>query len=128
MTMTPGSAEPAAELEAADREFSGQTQATGYEAWASYLADDGAEWGGSRRVERAELVAWMRRVLAQRVLTWEPIASRRRGDYAFTVGRYRLVSRLDDSDAETGTYVSIWRRQADGKWKIAFDIGSHLAR
>ncbi len=57
------------------------------------------------------------------VLTWEPaggdIASA--GDLGYTYGTYNL--QLPDTTF-AGTYVSIWKKQADGKWKFVLDSGN----
>ena len=56
-------------------------------------------------------------------LTWEPkgadIASS--GDMGFTYGVYKVAT------ADTtlmGTYLNVWRKQADGKWKFVIDTGN----
>ena len=50
------------------------------------------------------------------------------GDLAYTIGRWEVLT-TDDSGSEnsggTGNYVTIWRRQADGSWKVAVDIGNN---
>ncbi len=42
-------------------------------------------------------------------------------DLGFTYGVYTLT--LKDSTI-TGTYVSIWKKQKDGKWKFVLDTGN----
>ncbi|HLO37017.1 MAG TPA: hypothetical protein VK173_00860, partial [Lacibacter sp.] len=56
-------------------------------------------------------------------MTWEPkggdIASS--GDMGFTYGVYKVAT------ADTtlkGTYLNVWRKQADGKWKFVIDTGN----
>ena len=48
------------------------------------------------------------------------------GKLALTRGPYRLIDR--DADGGTverwGTFNSVWRKQADGKWRVVFDAGS----
>ena len=48
------------------------------------------------------------------------------GDLGYTVGSFESYG-LDESGAEVrgqGLYVSIWRRQADGSWKVEMDLGN----
>ena len=48
------------------------------------------------------------------------------GDLGYTVGRFESVS-VDSMGVETrgqGLYVSIWRRQEDGSWKVEMDLGN----
>ena len=56
-------------------------------------------------------------------LTWRPssgeVASS--GDLGFTYGIYNL--QLKDT-LINGTYVSIWKKQKDGKWKFVLDAGN----
>jgi ketosteroid isomerase-like protein len=47
------------------------------------------------------------------------------GDIAYVRGNYVLVMRPPGSEAavtDRGKYVEIWRRQADGAWRLAIDI------
>jgi ketosteroid isomerase-like protein len=60
-------------------------------------------------------------------LRWQPVWSEAGGDLGYTTGRWQLHARGPDgkeAKIETGTYVTVWRRQDDGRWKIAFDLGT----
>jgi ketosteroid isomerase-like protein len=50
---------------------------------------------------------------------WEPqrakVASS--GDLGYTYGIYEIKSKVD-TNALTGNYVTVWRKQVDGKWKF----------
>jgi ketosteroid isomerase-like protein len=56
-------------------------------------------------------------------LTWEVAGGKvaRSRDIGYTYGIYTLISR--DTTLK-GTYVSIWKRQPDGKWKFILDSGN----
>jgi ketosteroid isomerase-like protein len=56
-------------------------------------------------------------------LTWKPHAAEASssGDLGFTYGVYLLM--LPDTTL-SGTYVSIWKKQNDGKWKFVLDTGN----
>jgi len=56
-------------------------------------------------------------------LTWKPSAAEvsSSGDLGFTYGIY-LLQLPDTSFA--GTYVSIWKKQRDNKWKFILDTGN----
>ncbi len=58
-------------------------------------------------------------------LTWEPKSGiiAQSGDLGFTYGIYTLMPKGKDS-ASYGTYVSIWKKQPDGKWKFILDSGN----
>ena len=51
------------------------------------------------------------------------------GDLALTRGPFRVRATDEDgNDVESwGTFNSVWRRQADGSWKVVFDAGSLAA-
>ena len=56
-------------------------------------------------------------------LTWEPQGAdmSRSGDLGFTYGIYSM--QINDSTYK-GTYVTIWRKQNSGKWKMVLDTGN----
>ena len=75
------------------------------------------------RIEGAEAIrAAMTELLASGTLAWAPIASVRRGDLGFTVGKATFTGR-DPTDHWRSTYVTIWKHQPDGTWKVLFDTG-----
>jgi ketosteroid isomerase-like protein len=47
-------------------------------------------------------------------------------DLGYSVGEYQRIGKDSSGNptTATGSYVSIWRKQPDGKWKIVLDIGS----
>lgn len=57
-------------------------------------------------------------------LSWEPqggdVAAS--GDLGYTYGLFSLKANSDS--VQQGTYVTIWRKQADGKWKFVLDAGT----
>jgi ketosteroid isomerase-like protein len=64
---------------------------------------------------------------ATATLTWTPTEAEvsQEGDMGYTWGRYQYRDRGANGKVavETGTYVTIWRRQADGSWKVVLDGG-----
>lgn len=122
-------ADPAV-LVAADRAFATAVADGGAEAWASWFARDGAmiqagvgEIRGRNAIRGA--VAYLDRPGV--ALRWEPeradIAAS--GDLGWTTGPWRL--RQDGPAGPVsarGRYVSIWRRQPDGSWKVVMDLGN----
>jgi ketosteroid isomerase-like protein len=57
-------------------------------------------------------------------LYWEPVYARvaKSGDWGFTSGP-SVYKESDTSAASYGDYLSIWKRNRRGVWKLAFDIG-----
>lgn len=58
-------------------------------------------------------------------LTWEPhfAAAAASGDLGYTYGVYELHLLSKDTSLY-GSYVSIWKKQQDGKWKFVLDTGN----
>lgn len=56
-------------------------------------------------------------------LTWKPSAAdiSASEDMGYTYGIYNLQTK---DTALYGTYVSIWKKQSDGKWKFVLDSGN----
>jgi ketosteroid isomerase-like protein len=59
------------------------------------------------------------------VLTWEPEAAEiaASGEMGYTSGPYVLRPRRDAEPAGFGHYVSVWKKQPDGAWRVLLDIG-----
>lgn len=120
-------------LLAADRAFDGATAARGAAGWGSFFAPDGIMVPPAGELPKggpAEAEAAMRGLFVDRksTLHWQPerawIAAS--GDLGFTVGTYELHTAGADGQAivQTGRYLTAWRKQADGSWKVAADIGN----
>ncbi|PYS49385.1 MAG: hypothetical protein DMF68_10125 [Acidobacteria bacterium] len=94
------------------------------EAFIANLADDGVLF-------RPRAVAgkkWMEEHTSQPgVLTWQPIFAfvSRAGDMGYTTGpwEYREKS-VDDKPVAFGNFVTIWKKQSDGAWKVVLDLGT----
>ena len=63
-------------------------------------------------------------------LVWSPskVDVSQDGTLGYTWGRFDLTTHGKDGKAavDTGIYLTIWRRDSDGVWKIAFDGGPAL--
>ncbi len=62
-------------------------------------------------------------------LSWEPgyadIAAS--GDLGYTTGPWEIRRTPSEAPSGCGHYVTVWRKQRDGKWKVAIDIGINHA-
>jgi ketosteroid isomerase-like protein len=63
-------------------------------------------------------------------LVWQPIfaAVARATDLGYTTGPWELKRKDGGSSVAFGQYVTLWRRLADGQWKIALDAGTDNAQ
>ncbi len=124
-----------AALMAADRAFAEATARRGAAGWTSYFTEDARQFH-TRGVSigKATIRAVMTRAFADttRRLVWHPLYAEvgRSADLGYTVGRWE--SRALGADGKwtadgTGNYVTIWRKQADGSWLVAADIGNQDA-
>ncbi len=59
-------------------------------------------------------------------LTWAPVAAEvaRSGDIGYTRGTFQLSFNGPSGQkvSDTGKYVTVWKKQADGSWKVVVDI------
>jgi ketosteroid isomerase-like protein len=117
-----GTAHPAPALEDADRVFAADTGKRGVEGWVAAFDAGGGMVRRGARVERAGIAEVMQPLLSSGRLDWAPIASGADGDLGFTVGKATFTGAKPE-DGWRSTYVTIWRRQADGSWKVLFDTG-----
>ncbi len=113
---------PAPELEAADLAFAAETKARGAEGWIAWFAPDGWMWRAAGKVEHAAIVATMQPLLSSGTLAWAPIASGKLGALGYTVGKATFTGTKPE-DHWRSSYVTIWKQQEDGTWKVLFDTG-----
>lgn len=61
-------------------------------------------------------------------LTWQPAMAfaSAAGDLGYTLGTWRSTRYNAEGKGQvsTGKYVTIWRKQPDGSWKVVFDGGN----
>jgi ketosteroid isomerase-like protein len=114
------------ELVDADKAFSVASEKNGMKkAFLEYIADDAVLLRpGFLPIVEGDVIKFLN---AQEdtsfTMTWEPkggdIAAS--GDMGFTYGVYKVAT------ADTtlkGTYLNVWRKQEDGKWKFVIDTGN----
>jgi len=63
---------------------------------------------------------------ADNTLEWHPVEvfAAESGELGVSRGRYALTSKADPAKSVTGSYVTVWRKDAKGEWKGLIDIGA----
>ena len=120
--------DPADVLREADRAFCRTTREQGLEGWLAWFAADavvfppsGALAVGSAAVRRH--YAGIDGFPAQGFL-WEPesAAISAAGDFGWTTGR--AGNDASGAPAWNGQYLTVWRKEADGSWKVVADCAN----
>ncbi len=116
------------ELEA---RFAKDVAERGGAAFADWFAEDGVALGNGvapvvGRVAIVKSATWSR---TNYQLTWTPTdaAMGPSGDMGYTWGHFEGHSKDAAGNPVTtsGRYITIWRKQADGTWKVALDAGAN---
>jgi ketosteroid isomerase-like protein len=127
-----GAADPKAELFAAERQFAEAAAAQGAAGWLAWFAEDAAIFPAD-----AEIVAGKAAIRKQYEasgftpagLTWTPKFAdvSASGELGYTYGTWQWQGAGRDGKAvvRTGKYLTVWRKQADGSWKVVADIGNN---
>lgn len=121
-----------AELLDADRSFCADTQARRIEGWVAAFDVNGSQFDEDNRpitghiAIRARMTDFFAR--PEQSLTWEPDHAliSEAGKLGMTSGRFKMTLQRDDGTIETvltGRYFDVWRKHADGTWKLVVDIG-----
>jgi hypothetical protein len=60
------------------------------------------------------------------VMVWKPLSAEvaASGDMGFTYGVYDLCVKNESTNHQKGTYLSIWKKNPDGEWKLWLDTGN----
>jgi ketosteroid isomerase-like protein len=115
---------------AADRAFAALAQEKGAgKAFEAYAADDAISFGNTWApiIGPAAIAAL---VGNSGKLEWEPVGAKMAasGDLGYTWGRWKSTPAVtkpgEKPKVEHGKYVTIWQKQADGRWKFTLDTGA----
>jgi ketosteroid isomerase-like protein len=115
------------QVAAAERAFAATMAARDYAAFLEFVSDEALFFGGGTRLNRGRAAvgaAW--RAFfdgAEAPFSWEPdrvevLAS---GTLALSTGPVK-----DSAGKISSRFNSIWRREADGRWRVVFDKGQCL--
>ena len=112
-----------AQVRARERAFAKTMADRDHAAFVSFLADEAVFAGrsGPLRGKNAVALAWKSLYEGPRApFSWEPETTEvlDSGGLAMTSGPV-----VDPDGKRIGTFTSIWRREADGQWRIVFDRG-----
>lgn len=117
-------------LVAAERAFARQCVERGVRAaFLDFFAPEGLSFDPEPGNAHARLLA--RPAPARRppiTLDWQPITAdvSASGDFGWTTGPFELRDDLGQRPTQHGLYFSVWKRQADGAWKVLADLGTSL--
>ena len=113
-----------------DRDFDAASAKDGAEAWVAYFGDHGAILQpGAPPISGPDA---LRAAMASTFkpgssLRWQPTRAEILipGALGYTLGRYerRHQGEFGRTVLQHGAYFTLWRKQADGSWKIAADTG-----
>ena len=112
-----------AEVRAAERAFAKTMADRDLDAFTSFLADEAIFFGGATPLRGKAPVAagWKRFYDAPEApFSWDPetVEVLDSGTLALSSGPVK-----DPQGQVIGTFNSIWRREADGRWRVVFDKG-----
>jgi len=112
------------EMVAAERAFAAHSVAHGMRsAFLEYLAPEAVLFRAGAAVNGVQL--WQARRETPAVLAWTPSWAEvsGSGDFGFTTGPWTFAASRDTAAAGFGHFVSAWRRDGDGPWRVVLDIG-----
>jgi ketosteroid isomerase-like protein len=109
-----------------DVDFSNLAKEQGFrKAFLEYMAEDGILLrDNSEPIVGAKAIQYISSINDSTFkLDWDPKGGdmAKSGDMGFTYGLYTLTG---DTSQQEGTYITVWRKQDDGKWKFLLDAST----
>jgi ketosteroid isomerase-like protein len=115
----------------ADAQFARDSAARGVEAWTSWFAENGTMYpptiapieGRQAIREAMDDLYDPRTGKGDFRLEWAPIRAEvsESGELGWTTGTSRAIRAQGE---RRGRYITIWRKQSDGSWKVSADLGN----
>ena len=118
-------------LLAADRAFGRASAERGLDGWMSCFAEDAAIFPPGRPIVSglaAVRAYYTESGFTPAGLSWEPLSAElaASGDLGYSYGTWTFEGPGPDGQTRRsiGKYLTVWRKQADGSWKVVADIGN----
>jgi ketosteroid isomerase-like protein len=111
-------------LVAAEKAFAQAAAEKGMRAgFLAFLADDSVVFDPDPANGQQ---VWKARAASPALLEWFPVHSEvsLAGDLGFNTGPYDFRPKPGEAPVAWGQFATIWKRQADGAWKAALDLGT----
>jgi len=117
-----------AEIIQAETDFAKMAASQGVaKAFLHYAAEDAVLSRNNKVVEGKTAIRayFEKQTLSEVKLEWSPdfVDVAKSGDLAYTYGKYQFsaLSAEGDKIESSGIFHTVWKRQADGKWKFVWD-------
>jgi len=113
-----------------EAKFAHDTAQGGGAAFAKWFASDAVTLSNGKApvIGQAAIAARADWTPSQYQLTWAPEGARMspNGDMGFTWGHYEGLSMDRDKTpvVTTGRYMTVWKKQSDGSWKVELDASN----
>jgi ketosteroid isomerase-like protein len=111
-----------------DLKFGMAAATRGLEGWMSFFAEDASIFPEGRPI-----ITGIEKIRAYyeetgfdpRSLSWKPVKAEisSSGDMGYTIGYWEIQTEGTAAIA-SGKYVTVWRKEKDGSWKVVADIGN----
>ena len=125
---TPGMGPGVAFLFDLEARFAKSTAEGGGPAFAQWFAEDGTTLSDGKApvVGRAAIAAQATWSPKSYQLTWTPVGGQLAGEMGYTWGHYTATMIHGDGQRSvtTGRYMTVWRKQSDGQWKVELDASN----
>src|SRR5690242_1268194 len=115
----------------AEADFEKARTERGLEGWLSFFADDTADFvrGGPFTFTKEEMRTRLQKTFDPAdQLTWKPVKIEvaASGDLAYSLGTWQLEGKDPKGNdvTQTGKYITVWKKQKDGSWKVVADTGT----
>lgn len=116
------------DIAAADRQFSVDTGKDKIDGWMKSFDATGGMLRKGKRIEGDAIRETMGPLLASGTLAWAPLVAARptaTSKLGFSVGTATFTADKPETpeDNWASAYITIWKQQPDGGWKVTFDTG-----
>lgn len=111
-----------------EADFAKDVAEHGQQAFVTWFAEDGVELEEGGGIATREDIKKREPWPEGTSLTWTPVHATMSasGDLGFTYGNYVFKSKNKEGKivASYGKYMSVWKKQKDGSWKVVADMGN----